>query len=123
MTSEQRSITIAETLERCRETWGDRCIAKLGERECGGPANQGAHVLPQDTIHLRRYGPEIIHHELNIKPTCGLVHNHMVEINYKSWPLLADRWAAVIQQVIDGELTRDEAKQELALIDAVRSEV
>lgn len=118
MTNERRSIQIAETLERSKELWGDECVVK----GCHAVATQGGHVLPQDTVHIPRYGEDVIHHPLNIKPTCSLVHNGYVEIDCRTWPALADKWAAVIAAVIDGELTTDEAKDELALIGAVRSE-
>jgi hypothetical protein len=120
----RKSIQIVETLERSKELWGEHCLGKRkNQRECLRYANQGGHVLPQDTIHIRRYGEDVIHHPLNIKPTCSLACNGTVELDYRTWPILADAWAAVIRLVLDGDITTDEAKQELALIDAVREEL
>lgn len=116
----RRSIQIAETLDRSKELWGETCVAVYALGVCGRPANQGAHVLPQDVLHLARYGGEVVHHPLNIKPTCSLGCNQKLEIDCRTQPLLADRWAAVIRQVIAGEITTDDAKAELAMIDAER---
>ena len=42
-----------------------------------------AHQIPQRKHFIRRYGRNIIHHELNFKATCGLKCNNAVSIANK----------------------------------------
>ena len=92
--SERRSWEIEETKRVVLMRYGGRC--KLCDRR----ATQCGHILPQDTLHVARYGADVIHHPENMEPVCGLKHNAAVQINYRSRPLEADRWAEHIRQLI-----------------------
>jgi len=61
---------------------------------CGKPATQLAHRIPQTKTMLRLYGPEVIHHDLNLAAVCGLKHNAAVSI--KNRPV---RIVALVQQI------------------------
>lgn len=37
---------------------------------CGGPGWQLAHRIPNTVANIRKYGPEVIHHEFNLAVTC-----------------------------------------------------
>ena len=94
--AEQRTDQISATREYvfARDQW--RCVHRDSQgRRCPEPATQLAHVLPQDRVHLNRYGARIIHHPDNLRSTCP-AHNASVQINYRSQPRLADEHAAEI---------------------------
>ncbi|MFW5955173.1 MAG: hypothetical protein ACOCSK_00345 [Rhodothermales bacterium] len=95
--AERRSWEIDETRRMVLARYGGKC--KL----CDRPATQCGHVLPQDKLHLARYGERIIHHPTNLEPVCGLAHNAAVQINYRSRPIEADEWAAYVALVADKE--------------------
>lgn len=77
---------------------GGRC------ETCGDPISVGvfhmAHRIPQTKYFIRKYGKEIVHHELNFAATCPTdgcnsaqdIRNHPVEV---------DELAQHIQEVID----------------------
>lgn len=44
-------------------------------------AGQLAHRIPQTKGHLKRYGTEVIHHELNLLEVCSLECNDAVSIS------------------------------------------
>lgn len=54
-----------------------------------GKIPQLGHCIPQSKMYIKKYGKEIIHHDLNMKSTCGLEHNAAVSINGKD-KLIAD---------------------------------
>ena len=81
--------------------YGGRCCL------CNERATQCAHVLPQDKVHLARYGAAVIHHPANMEPVCGLRHNALVQINYRARPIDADVQAAYVRTCI----TVEEAKR------------
>jgi hypothetical protein len=66
---------------------------------CGAPAVQLAHRIPQTKTMLRLYGPEVIHHDLNLAAVCSLKHN--AAVNIQNRPV---RIVALVQQ-IQRELT------------------
>ena len=93
----RRSSEIDATREKVfiRDHW--RC------QVCGGGATQCAHILPQDKLHLARFGVEVIHHPENMRAVCGLRCNARVQINYRSRPVEADAHAARVRKAIEGE--------------------
>lgn len=99
--SERRSIKIGDTKEQVFAFCGWRCVFvdEDGNR-CPKPATEVAHILPQDVVHLERYGAAVIHHTLNLRGTCPK-HNASVQINARSRPLEADRHAAAIERKIE----------------------
>ena len=101
--TERRDTTIWETRMRVFERDGWRCIY-VNERgaRCQKRATQLAHVLPQDVVHLARYGPAVIHHYDNLRSTCP-AHNATVQINYRSRPTEADEHAARIRAKLQEE--------------------
>ena len=102
MTDRQR-IELTETKERLGEEQAWLCHV------CGRPmtldSSHFAHVLPQDRVHIRRYGEEVIHHRLNGRLTCGLRCNAKVQVTYSAHPLMADMLANRIREAIIKEAT------------------
>lgn len=47
----------------------DACDRMLDLRRW--PRPQIAHLLPQDKAMMRKYGPDVIHHPLNLRLVCG----------------------------------------------------
>jgi hypothetical protein len=84
-----------------RSGWQCVHVDENGER-CPRQATQLAHVLPQDTVHLAKYGPAIIHHPDNMRGTCP-AHNASVQINYRSQPLAAIQHANAIRRKLEKE--------------------
>lgn len=78
-----------------RDDW--KCVV------CGRPGNQCAHILPQDKLHIAKYGTEIIHHPENLLTTCSLKCNSKVEINGRSQPLRAEKHAQKIKALLNKE--------------------
>jgi 5-methylcytosine-specific restriction endonuclease McrA len=95
----RRSSEIDDTRRAVFERDGWRCVV------CGARATQVAHVLPQDVLHVRRYGKAVIHHPLNLRAVCDLRCNARVQINYRARPLVADQRARTIKEAIDAETT------------------
>ena len=95
--AERRSAQIEETKRKVLGRYGGRCVL------CEKPATQCGHILPQDKLHLARYGAEVIHHPHNMEPVCGLTHNAAVQISLRSRPLEADAHAwAIIERIEEG---------------------
>jgi len=65
---------------------------------CGNPLNynnfQLGHRIPQSTID--KYGPEIVHHELNMLPVCGLECNKRVDIGTEPGSILV-----LVEQILE----------------------
>lgn len=61
---------------------------------CGKPAKQLAHRIPQTKMMMRLYGPDVIHHDLNLAAVCGLKHN--AAVNIRNRPV---RIVALVQQI------------------------
>ncbi len=64
-----------------------------------------AHILPQREWIKKKYGEEIVHHYLNMKVTC---HNDNCNSGVQMSPnktKLVKKHAAMIQRVIDKEMT------------------
>jgi hypothetical protein len=101
--SERLSDKIRETKLRVFERDGWRCVVTIKGARCPAPARQAAHILPNDDVHLARYGDEIINHPANMRATCGLRHNAMVQINYRNRPADADEQAERVRQIIARE--------------------
>ena len=95
--AERRSAQIEETKRKVLGRYGGTCAL------CDKPATQCAHILPQDKLHLARYGGEVIHHPHNMEPVCGLTHNAAVQINLRSRPLDADAHAWEIIRRMEDE--------------------
>ena len=66
---------------------------------CPRQATQLAHVLPQDKLHIARFGLTVIHHPMNLRGTCPQ-HNASVQVNYRSQPREAERIASEIEKVV-----------------------
>ena len=82
-----------------RDGW--RCMLP----SCNLPANQCAHILPNDGVHLKRFGDEIINHRANMKAACGLKHNAGLQINYRNNPIAAEAQAQDVREAIKREAT------------------
>lgn len=52
---------------------------------CGRPLREGvpqlAHRIPKRKDRIAKYGPEVIHHRLNLVPVCGLKCNGKVDLS------------------------------------------
>jgi len=98
----RKDLTIRDTKIRVFNRDGWRCTYrdKSGERcQCTQPL-QLAHVLPQDFLHLARYGPSVIHHDDNFKTRCPR-HNADAQLSYRSRPLQANEHAERIREAIE----------------------
>lgn len=62
---------------------------------------QLAHIINQSKMYLNMYGPEIIHHPLNMKAVCGLICNSKVSINGKH------NLVEILVDVIRGEIENE----------------
>ena len=69
--------------------------------DCGVFANQCAHILPNDSVHLKRFGDRIINHPANMKAVCGLKHNAAVQVNYRGSPLAAEAHAEEVRRIME----------------------
>lgn len=105
--AERKSDEIMETKMQvfARANWRCVYVDQNGER-CPRQATQAAHILAQDTLHLARFGPSVIHHVENLRGTCP-EHNASVQINYRSQPNNAERHAARIRAIIEEENDAD----------------
>lgn len=75
-------------------------------QHCGGFINargtaQLAHVIPQTVANLRKYGPEVIHHPLNMKSVCSLRCNSAVLIGDN--PVARDALVTEIRAALTSE--------------------
>ena len=95
--AERKHLEIEDTKRRCCAVYGSMCFIK----ECDLQATQLGHVLPQDTVHIQRYGEDLIHHWSNQRPTCGTEHNRQVQINYRGHPIAADEHAARVRKIME----------------------
>jgi len=84
-----------------RQDWQCIHVDEYGHR-CPRQATQLAHVLPQDKLHLGKYGSSVIHHHENLRGTCPQ-HNATVQINYRSRPREATAHAAEVARIIRKE--------------------
>ena len=98
--SERLSFEVEETKRKCCEEYGSGCFID----DCDLLATQLGHVLPQDDLHIARFGERIIHHWSNQRPTCGLEHNRQVQINYRGHPIAAEEQAEKIRAIIGEEI-------------------
>lgn len=77
--TEREQLRIAETKKRKLLQEGYRCEV------CGEPVTpwtmQLAHRIPKSKMNLRKYGKEVIHHDLNLAVTCSLQCNSAVIIH------------------------------------------
>lgn len=72
---------------------------------CGlAPGGQMAHRIPQNKRNLKRYGPRVIHHPLNIKWVCSLRCNSAASINNR--PLAIQQLIDEIMEDLQCQLTR-----------------
>lgn len=97
--AERQHFQIEETKRKCCSVYGSDCFIE----GCGVLANQLGHVLPQDQVHIRRYGEDLIHHWSNQRPTCGTEHNRQVQINYRSRPRAAEAHAGRVRRIMEEE--------------------
>lgn len=81
--------------ELCYEKKGMACL------HCGKPANQLAHILPQDKVMLRKYGYRVVHHWLNRDPVCSLRCNGKSSIRNR--PLDIEAKVKEIEEEINGD--------------------
>jgi len=79
-------------IQRYKNEQGELCFLKKGWAcvECGKPATQLAHIIPQDKPMMSKYGYLIIHHWKNRDPVCDLrcnakssIRNHPIDIERK----------------------------------------
>lgn len=78
--SERLAFEVGESKERVFDRAGWRCEV------CGRPildlgTPQLGHRIAQSKANMRKYGPEIIHHPLNMAATCSLDCNGRVAIS------------------------------------------
>ena len=59
---------------------------------------QLAHRIPKTKFNLKMYGPEVIHHPMNLALTCGLRCNAAVNINHK--PIEKQRLIDEIEELL-----------------------
>lgn len=99
--AERRTDEIDETRMQVFEREGWRCFYVGGDgNRCPKRATQAAHILPQDVLHIARYGSTIIHHPLNMRGSCP-THNAKAQINYRAEPVKADEHAAMIRAAME----------------------
>ena len=89
---ERTTAEIRETVEAVTDRDGWACYV-CGEK----PGNQLAHRLPQDVLHLARFGAAVIHHPLNLRWVCSLACNAKVQVNARSRPVEAAELAEEIR--------------------------
>lgn len=95
--AERRHDEIEQTKRRVMSMHGSACVV------CGNPATQCGHVLPQDVLHLAKYGAAVIHHPANMRPVCSLRCNAKVQVNCRAQPIMADQWAERVREIIEEE--------------------
>ena len=93
--SERLTWTVRETKLAVRARDGGQCFVCEVK-----PGWQLSHILPQDDLHIGKYGAAVIHHPLNQRLTCGIKCNRKVQINCRSRPVLADEHAERIIEAI-----------------------
>lgn len=77
-----------------RDNW--TCVVE----GCGRSATHLGHILPNDGIHLKRFGDEIVNHPQNMRAVCCLAHNHAVQVTYKGHPVAAEAQAQMVREAI-----------------------
>jgi hypothetical protein len=96
-----KSYKIQETRLRIfnRDNWKcTQCGLRLSHERA---VAQLAHVLPQKKMYIKKYGNDIIHHDLNMLSVCGLKCNSKVDINGKD--ALIEKHVQKIREAIDNE--------------------
>ena len=85
-------------IQRYKNEQGELCFEKKGRAcvECGKPATQLAHIVPQDKVMLSKYGYLIIHHWTNREPTCNLTCN--AKSNIRNHPLAIEQKIKEIEE-------------------------
>ena len=94
----RKDLEVYETKSQVFERDGWKC------HYCGKPAPlQLAHRIPQTKRNLKKYGPEVIHHPLNLITTCD-------ECNDKA--LVGQNWAeeqSIVEEIQDLLITESYA--------------
>ena len=86
------------SIQKYKNEQGELCFRKKGWAcvECGKPATQLAHIIPQDKVMLKKYGYLNIHHWMNREPTCNLACNAKSSI--RNHPLAIERKIKEIEE-------------------------
>lgn len=93
----REQLTLDDTRREVGARDGWRC------RFCGCADQsrlQLAHRVPKDKRYLRRWGPLVIHHALNLVLTCDTC-NYKAEVDPKTRPIEADQIIAEILTAIE----------------------
>ena len=85
--SERNRFEIDEAKAVIYARAGGQCeyVDEQGSR-CQKTGIEIAHICPQDDMHIKIYGTEIIHHKDNVLLTC-IPHNTTVELDVKTQPM------------------------------------
>ena len=62
---------------------------------------QWAHRIPEAKMYLKKYGPEVIHHRLNMVLVCSLRCNSAVLLNPASRPVAAAELVKKIREDLE----------------------
>lgn len=80
-----------------RAGWKCECCGQRLSRD--GMHPQLAHIIPQKKRNIKKYGKQVIHHQLNLKAVCSGRCNSAVDINGKD--MLIEKLVNKIQDNID----------------------
>ena len=91
-----KNYKIQETRRRVFARDGWRCAVCGRRLSHEKAAPQLAHKIPNRKMYLKKYGKEIIHHDLNLVAVCNLKCNAAVDIGYNEFA--AEKIAAEIRE-------------------------
>jgi len=101
--SERRSFEISETWFDVSARCGGQCEVVVEGERCKKPMTQLGHIVPQDEMHTKIYGEEILHHSDNLVGVCTLYHNGLVELDVKTQPMKVAEHIARLRAKIEEE--------------------
>jgi len=79
----------------------------------GKTAIQNAHRIPRTKMYLKKYGSEIINHNINLVPVLNLEYNSKINVGNK--PVTIEKIAQFIKDNKDKDLTAREINNSLGL--------
>jgi hypothetical protein len=101
--SERRTFEIDETKAIVYARAGGQCEYIHEEYgRCPASVQEIGHFLPQDKMHIKIYGEELIHHPENLLGVCS-VHNSYVELDVKTQPMAVVKHIAKLREIITEE--------------------
>ena len=95
--TEREEFDFNEMKQAVLEEQGYRCA--ICHREA--PAPQWAHIIPQSTYNLKKYGRALIHHRLNGVVVCSLGCNQVVSL--RNAPIQEAALCVTIRKAIEEE--------------------